>query len=208
MKVLGVDTTRKSAVVFVVDTDDLEKSKFEFISENIKHSDGLFLYIEKILFDVGCNLDDIDAFAGVVGPGSFTGIRVGMSTIKGLNKVKEKSIISIKSFDLFSNIKNGVILLNSTSSSCYYAIIEKSKVVSGGVVDKKSIKEISDDKKIYILKEEQNLINAEYDNIIDTETLKRSYIDTILENMNTMQYGDFQPYYLQLSQAERNASNV
>ena len=46
MKVFGMDTTRKIAKVFVIDLENNEKDIILSLDENIKHSEGLFLYIE------------------------------------------------------------------------------------------------------------------------------------------------------------------
>ena len=208
MKVLGVDTTRKAAKVFVVDTKEQENSVYLDMSENIKHSEGLFLYIEKILSECRLEMADLDAFACVVGPGSFTGIRVGMSTIKGFNKVAKKSVLSMNMFEVVKDyIKNGVILLNSTNTSCYYAKIEKKEIVDTGVVDKSAIGELADGKDVYVLFDEQNVISEAYNNIKVITNINELYAKCILEKMDTMQYGEFVPYYLQLSQAERNLKN-
>ena len=208
MKILGVDTTRKAAKVFVLDTKEQENSVFLDMSENIRHSEGLFLYIEKLLFESKVNIDDIDGFACVVGPGSFTGIRVGMSTIKGFNKVKNKSIISINMFEIISQqVKNGVILLNSTNTSCYYAKTKNKNIIETGVVDKSDIADLAGDLDVYILAEEQSMIGSAYKNYKVIENLNKLYESCIINKLNTMEYGEFLPYYLQLSQAERNLKN-
>lgn len=205
MKILGIDTTRKSAKVFLFDSSDVNSSCFLEMGNDVKHSEGLFLFVEKVLVDNNIALEEIDAFACVVGPGSFTGIRVGMSAIKGLNKVLNKSIIVLNSFDmLLSEIKSGLIILNSTNTSCYYAKVEKSEIVETGVVDKSKIVELANGKDIVLLKEEQDLINLEYNNFKMVENLDNLYRDCIIRKMNSGDYGEFVPYYLQLSQAERN----
>ena len=208
MKILGVDTTRKAAKVFVLDTKEQENSVFLDMSENIRHSEGLFLYIEKLLFESKVNIDDIDGFACVVGPGSFTGIRVGMSTIKGFNKVKNKSIVSINMFEILSQqVKNGVILLNSTNTNCYYAKTKNKNIIETGVVDKSAIADLAGDLDVYILAEEQSMIGSAYKNYKVIENLNKLYESCIINKLNTMEYGEFLPYYLQLSQAERNLKN-
>ena len=117
------------------------------------------MYIEKLLFDAKLTVKDLDCFACVVGPGSFTGIRVGMSTIKGFNKVVNKSIVSMNMFEILSGyVKNGVALLNSTNTSCYYAKISKKQIIETGVVDKSKIDEFAAGSDVYILAEEQNII--------------------------------------------------
>lgn len=204
MKVFGLDTTRKIAKVFVLDKDSDQETVLS-LNENIKHSEGLFLYIEKVLLETKLDINDFDYLACVVGPGSFTGIRVGMSTIKGFNKVINKQIISINSFELFLPlIKNGVVLLNSTSSSCYYAKVKNMQIAETGVLNKVDIKEFANDNKIYILREEQLLLNLEYDNIEVVDNLNELYSKCIMDKIEKQSFSDFVPCYLQLSQAERN----
>ena len=205
MKVLGIDTTRKSANVFLFDTNDANLSCFLKMGNDIKHSEGLFLFVEKVLEDNNISLEEIDAFACVVGPGSFTGIRVGMSAIKGFNKVLNKSTVVLNSFDiLLPEVKSGLIILNSTNTSCYYAKVEKSEIVDIGVVEKSKIIEMANCKEVVLLKEEQDMINLEYNNCKIVENIDNLYKSCVIKKMNSGDYGEFVPYYLQLSQAERN----
>jgi len=205
MKILGIDTTRTSARVFLMDTSIKDDIFMLSTGENIKHSEGLFLFVEKIMIEKKISVRDIDSFACIVGPGSFTGIRVGMSTIKGLNKALKKSILSINGFELLSNgIVNGYIVLNSTHTSCYYAKIEKKNIVDMGVIDKSQITEMANGQAVYILDEEQNLINLEYNNIKIIENLDSLYVNSVMNKLDSGVYGEFVPFYLQLSQAERN----
>ena len=208
MKILGIDTTRKIAKVFVLDTKDSDNSVFIDMAENIRHSEGLFLYIEKLMYDTKLSIADLDGFACVVGPGSFTGIRVGMSTIKGFNKVENKSIVSMNMFEVLSqSVKNGIVLLNSTNTSCYYAKIKNKKIIEDGVVDKSAIAELANGESVYILAEEQSLIENSYKDYKVISSLNELYESCIISKLNNMEYGEFLPYYLQLSQAERNLKN-
>lgn len=204
MKVFGIDTTRKKANIFVFDTNTKEKYVLS-LDEGIKHSDGLFLYMEKALFVNKLSISDFDCFACVSGPGSFTGIRVGIATIKGLNKVLNKSVISMNMFEILKpTLKKGVILLNSTTTSCYYAKILKGEIVDTGVVNKKEINELAGGEQVVLLREEQEVINLSYNNYKVIDDIKEYYFNCIIDKMNNMQYGELVPYYLQLSQAERN----
>lgn len=208
MKILGIDTTKKSAKVMILDTEDTKKSYFIDLNEDIKHSEGLFLHIEKAMLETHLEVADLDGFACVVGPGSFTGIRVGMATVKGLNKVLNKSIIAMNSFEiLLPTIKQGVILLNSTSTACYYAKVMRSKIVETGMVDKNQISELANGDDVVFLGEEQNLINIEYNKCKIVDNFAELLIKCVIDKMNTMQYGEFVPYYLAISQAERNLKN-
>lgn len=209
MRVLGIDTTRKRGNVFLIDTSSNGKGYVLSFDENVKHSEGMFLYIEKALLDNKIEIGDVDCFACVVGPGSFTGIRVGMATIKGFDKALKKGVVSINTFDLIlPTTKDGVILLNSTSSSCYFANVIKGKIVDTGVIAKDEIVSYANGRVVIILAEEQNVINIAYDKIKIVDNLDELYCNRVLTQLDTMQYGDFQPYYLQLSQAERNLKDV
>ena len=150
-------------------------------------------------------MKDIDAFACVVGPGSFTGIRVGMSVIKGFCKVYNKPVVWLNTFEVVSNtVKKGVVLLNSTNTSCFYAKIKGANIVETGVVVKDQVEELSNDETVFVLEEEQLLSSLEYSNIKVIDDLSKMIVDSIIGRLNSMEYGEFVPYYLQLSQAERN----
>lgn len=201
MKILGIDTTRKSAKIFIANDDS---NYVENIDDKIKHSEGLFLYLEKSLLINKLELKDFDYFCGIVGPGSFTGIRVGMSVIKGFAKALNKKVITLNAFEIVKNhIKNGIMLLNSTISNCYYADIKNSQVVDAGIIEKSNILN-KFDKTIYILEEEQNSIELEYDNIEIISNISDLYFDALNKKIESGDFGVFEPYYLQLSQAERN----
>lgn len=201
MKILGIDTTRKSAKIYIANDDS---NYVENIDDKIKHSEGLFLYLEKSLLINKLELKDFDYFCGIVGPGSFTGIRVGMSVIKGFAKALNKKVITLNAFEIVKNhIKNGIMLLNSTISNCYYADIKNSQVVDAGIIEKSNILN-KFDKTIYILEEEQNSIELEYDNIEIISNISDLYFDALNKKIESGDFGVFEPYYLQLSQAERN----
>ena len=61
------------------------------------HSDFLLPVIDELLNRTGVAVEEIDAFAAVVGPGAFTGLRVGVSTAKGLAQATGKPTIAISS---------------------------------------------------------------------------------------------------------------
>lgn len=206
MKFFGLDTTRKSAKIFIYNDEKINKTIIQTIDENIKHSEGLFLYIEKVLFEANMKIYDFDYLSCVVGPGSFTGIRVGMSVIKAFNKVINKKIIPINMFEILSEkIKNGIILLNSTNSTCYYAKIKNNEIQNCGLIDKKQIREMFPSDNLYMLKEEQKLLNIEYNINEIGDDFSELYAKSILKKINSDNSNFvFEPFYLQSSQAERN----
>jgi len=86
MLVLGIDTATKTAAAAVV---NFENGQNKILSEmqscgKISHSENLMPMIDYNLKCAGVSLNDIDLFAVSNGPGSFTGIRIGIATVKGL----------------------------------------------------------------------------------------------------------------------------
>ena len=61
------------------------------------HSDFLIPVIHELLTRSGVVIEEIDAFAAVVGPGAFTGLRVGVSTVKGLAQATGKPTLAVSS---------------------------------------------------------------------------------------------------------------
>ena len=82
MKLLAIDT---SGPVCGVAAMDGEKVLCEIISQNKNtHSASLMPMVESCLAAAGMMLSDMDVLAAVTGPGSFTGVRIGVATVKGL----------------------------------------------------------------------------------------------------------------------------
>lgn len=93
MLILGVDTAAKTASAAVWDSDG-GKILCEMRSGGIgkiSHSENLMPIIDHTLKCAGAGLSDIDLFAVSQGPGSFTGIRIGIATIKGLSFGTDKN---------------------------------------------------------------------------------------------------------------------
>ena len=82
MKVLAVDTATTSCSVAITDGDKL-LSEMTLVSGET-HSRHLATLIDTLVRTAGLSLESIEAFAVSRGPGSFTGLRIGISTVKGL----------------------------------------------------------------------------------------------------------------------------
>ena len=85
MKILSIDTSSSICSVAILEDNKLIKE----ISNNDSntHSVKLMPQIEQILKETNLSLSDIDLLACDKGPGSFTGIRIGISTVKAFNDV-------------------------------------------------------------------------------------------------------------------------
>ncbi|HEY6552329.1 MAG TPA: tRNA (adenosine(37)-N6)-threonylcarbamoyltransferase complex dimerization subunit type 1 TsaB, partial [Vicinamibacteria bacterium] len=82
MRILAVDTTSALGSVALVDGSVVQGE--EHLAEAETPSVSLLPAIERLLADTGLDSFQLDAFAAAVGPGSFTGLRVGLSTVQGL----------------------------------------------------------------------------------------------------------------------------
>lgn len=71
---------------------------------NVKttHSERLMTAVNNALTQSEMTLDDIDVFAVAIGPGSFTGLRIGLSTVKGLSYATGKPVVTIPTLDAFA----------------------------------------------------------------------------------------------------------
>lgn len=108
MKFLSIDTSTKNFSLAVSDGNKIVRSR------NVKLkgvlSSVIIPAIRGVLYKAGIRLDQLDGFAVGLGPGSFTSLRVGLSTIKALGFVTQKPIIGIASLDILATnvMDNGV----------------------------------------------------------------------------------------------------
>lgn len=72
------------------------------INVKVTHSERLMPEIDHLLAQSGLEIGDIDVFAFAVGPGSFTGLRVGLSTVKGLVYATGKRLVSVPTLEAFA----------------------------------------------------------------------------------------------------------
>ncbi len=97
MKILAADTSTISGSLALLDDENL---RAEWTLSSAKtHNRRLLKSIESLLREAGWDLDAIDAFAVASGPGSFTGLRIGMSTMKVLAWARGKLYAAICSLD-------------------------------------------------------------------------------------------------------------
>lgn len=97
MRVLSIDTATEAASCAVLEDNKLlGEINFSFGKQ---HSVILIPMIDKLLSSLHMDIDSIDGFVSSKGPGSFTGLRIGMSTIKGLSFGANKPFISVSTLD-------------------------------------------------------------------------------------------------------------
>lgn len=97
MLILSIDTATPVAGVALV--DDIQVRYEVMANTGYKHSRTLLEMIDVAFKTVGTSLAEIDAVAVTSGPGSFTGLRIGMAAAKGLALSAEKPLIGIPTLD-------------------------------------------------------------------------------------------------------------
>ena len=100
MKILAVDTATKSCSVAIIEAGSV-CAELTTLKEQT-HSKHLMELIHKGLGISGYSAADIDGLAVTIGPGSFTGLRIGVSTIKGLAHALDKPVVGISSLDVLA----------------------------------------------------------------------------------------------------------
>ena len=93
MKILAVDTATNSCSVAA--TDDGKLVAELTLNKDETHSKHLMELIHSVLENAGFSVADLDGLAVTVGPGSFTGLRIGISTIKGLAHALGKPVVGV-----------------------------------------------------------------------------------------------------------------
>jgi tRNA threonylcarbamoyladenosine biosynthesis protein TsaB len=97
MKILAVDTATKSCSVAIIDDGTLSAELTTMDDQT--HSKHLMELIHKVLGISGASAGELDGLAVTIGPGSFTGLRIGISTIKGMAYGLNKPVVGISSLD-------------------------------------------------------------------------------------------------------------
>lgn len=212
MNILGIDTTTKSASCSVLNND---KYYTKSISNEITHSEKLLPIIDETLAESGISLTDIDLLAAINGPGSFTGIRIGLATIKAFAQVKDLDIFSISSLDLISYVafkESNVIekyvlsLIDAKNNRVYYSLNKVYKTENGKVVIEKvmdvnndiitdaleNVKEYISGKEVIIagncVEQFKDILSNISDNLLDSYPTTLDLINCYLNLNSTQDY--------------------
>jgi len=101
MKILALETSTLSGSVAIADSEAGLISEVT-LSIKVAHSERLMPSIQWMLKTSHLSIHDMDVFAVSMGPGSFTGLRIGISTVKGLAYAAEKPVVAVPTLDAFA----------------------------------------------------------------------------------------------------------
>ena len=132
MKILALDTSSKVACVAILDENNLLGEYY--INHKKNHSEKLMPMIENILEDLDIKVEDIDYYAASVGPGSFTGLRIGITTVKCMALATNKRVVAVDTLDgLANNIgyTNNLVcpIIDARNNQVYTAIYDNGKKI-------------------------------------------------------------------------------
>lgn len=97
MKILGLETSAKAVSVCLSEDGNLVAQSFQ--ATQLTHSRTLMMLCEDMLKNCDLTLSDVDVFAVASGPGSFTGLRIGVSACKGLAWSLEKPCVGVSTLE-------------------------------------------------------------------------------------------------------------
>ena len=130
MNILAMDTSSTKLSLAVARNGTV--LTYRNFPANKSLSTSIIANIDKVLNNVHLSLDKIDGFAVGLGPGSFTGLRVGLATLKGLAFANNKPVIGISSLDIIANgIKSSdkdqhiCVITDARRNLVYWAVFKK-----------------------------------------------------------------------------------
>lgn len=101
MRILAVETATMLGGVAIMDESEGLVAEVR-LNIRATHSERLMIEIDSVLRHAGMKIADIDVFGVSIGPGSFTGLRIGLSTIKGFSYATGKPVVSVPTLEAFA----------------------------------------------------------------------------------------------------------
>lgn len=225
MNILAIDTSAKVSSVAIIN-DDRILSEFN-IDTRLTHSQSLMPMIESVTKIAQININDIDGFSVSTGPGSFTGLRIGIGAIKGLAYALNKPCVGVSALlALATNLSNvdGIIcpVMDARCSQVYTAVFDCSNNKLTRLCDDMAIS-IDDlltmlkqyKKNIFFVGDGYSLCYNRSIDVLDnvketSENIKFQRASSVafasindFKNGNTVTATELMPLYLRLPQAER-----
>lgn len=189
MKALIFDSTSKNLLVMLV-TD--QKTDYIISSDDKRsHNSEILLLADKILERNNLAVSDIEYVSSVTGPGSFTGIRIGVSTANALSYGCGAALLDINAFEAVARGKEKALcLIDALHGNYYGAKVKGGKIVELGYLSNRQVEADAAEKVFVCVNDDYALGLAE----VVREKVK-----------NRLTVKKLMPLYLRKSQAEREA---
>ena len=223
MRILGFDSSAKSASVAICDDKGLVAQYFQ--NSGLTHSRTLLPMAENMLKNLDLKLSDIDLFAVAKGPGSFTGVRIGVAAVKGLAWSSDKPVCGVSTLEAMawnalSAPKDSIVCcaMDARRGQFYNALFDVSEGRPKRLCDDRAIdckvlaEEIKKlEKPVFVIGDGANLcyntLSSEgIDAILAPELIRNQCAWGVCQaaaKAPQMSVHELLPVYLRLSQAER-----
>lgn len=182
MRILCLDTTTEKIYICIQYDSNRVLEYLDVV--NKKHNVMLLPYIEEILNKNNYKINDFDFFGVVIGPGSFTGIRLGVATINALAFSLNKKIVTITTLEELDDGSDKVVLLDCKHDNYYAASFGSN--ISYFETTKQELEKIQ--------------LPIEYLDTIEPSKILDKCIEKVENNIFVKQA---EPFYIKKSSAER-----
>ncbi|GAA4065951.1 tRNA (adenosine(37)-N6)-threonylcarbamoyltransferase complex dimerization subunit type 1 TsaB [Flavobacterium cheonanense] len=209
--ILNIETATKNCSVALAKNGETILCK-EMAEQGFSHAEKLHLFIEEIIKEAGITFSDLSAVAVSQGPGSYTGLRIGVSAAKGLCYALGIPLISVDTLTVLANqlqIENGIIIpmIDARRMEVYSAIFNAKKEmireVQAEILTDSSFSDIDD--AVYFVgdsnEKAKTILTKSNFNFVDTvfypsanEMSAISYKKFLNNSFKDVAY--FEPYYL------------
>lgn len=135
LKFLQIDTSNENFLFIKLVNKDIQKHIL--INEKRCHMKELVPSIQKLLESENLVLTDLDFIALNEGPGSWTGLRIGFSTVKTFWQVTKVKVIFYSNFELLRNkyqTDTGVFLVKSSNDKYYYQVLNQGEMYGQNII--------------------------------------------------------------------------
>jgi tRNA threonylcarbamoyladenosine biosynthesis protein TsaB len=181
-------------------------------SEGYSHAEKLHVFIDEVMKEASVSMQDLDAIAVSKGPGSYTGLRIGVSAAKGLCYALDIPLIALPTLSILAEkiTKKGLIipLIDARRMEVYSAVFNSEKIqireTNAEVLSEASFMEYASEEKIVFIgsgvakfKEMCGLPNATFiENIQPSSKEMTVLAETKYKKNDTEDVAYFEPYYL------------
>ena len=225
MKILSVDSSAKCASAAV--TEDGKTIYESFSDAGLTHSKTLLVMVDDVLKNSGLTLNDIDVFAVNNGPGSFTGIRIGVSLIKGLAFTQNKLCAGVSTLEsiAYNFLSEKCTVCTCMDARCNQVYTALFRCADGKVericddvaisVDELKEKLLITEGRIILAGDGAEITYPKLGNIENLEIADKAYVYQRASSVGIAAFNNNQffeasklvPSYLRLPQAERELKN-
>lgn len=225
MKILAVDTSATAASVAVAEENKLI-GEFS-INTALTHSQTLMPMVDELLKNTGLSVNDIDAVAVNAGPGSFTGVRIGVAAVKGIAFPKNLPCISVSTLEsmAYNMLGNDCIVCSVMDARCsqvYNALFRVKGCTVTRMTDDRALSLTDLKNELQNINEKvvlvgdgavlcskflgeglENIMLAPFNNRIQTASSVAYAAFEKINNGETVKADELMPVYLRLPQAQR-----